>query len=163
MLGIFFTGKAVNLRMLCKGWQHYFHLGLSPSTRKAYQSGLRIYKDFCAKLKTRVIPASESTLILFVSHLANRHCSISTIKVYLSAIRNTHVEKDQHTHFEKAYSPRLQQVMKGIQKKLATTKPRRVRKPITLTIMSQIQQLLAKILTTTKCCGEPVAWLTSAF
>jgi len=141
---VFLIGTPVNIQQLCKGWQHYFQLGLSPSTRKAYQSGFRIYKEFCAKLNARVTPTSEITLILFVSHLANQHCSFSTIKVYLSAIRNAHVAKGQHVNFNQAYSPRLQQVMKGIQRKLAITKPKRIRYPITVTIMSQIQRLLAK-------------------
>ena len=125
-------------------WQHYFQLGLSPSTRKAYQAGICTYKDFCAKAKRRVTPTSEITLILFVSHLVDKKCSFSTIKVYLSSIRNAHVAKGEHKYFDKVYTLCLQQVMKGIQKKLAATKSQRIRKPITIPIMSQMQHLLAK-------------------
>ena len=61
--------------------------------------------DFCAKLNARLTPTSETTLILFVSYLANKHCSISTIKVYLSAIRNAHVAKGQYArHIHHVYS-----------------------------------------------------------
>ena len=44
-----------------------------------------------------------------------------------------------------ASTPRLQQMMKGIQREQATTKCQRVRKPITITIMLQIQQILSKV------------------
>jgi len=84
----------VNIQQLKKGWQPYFQLGLSPSTRKAYQSGLHIYK---AKLNARVTSTSEITLILFISHLANKHANV------------------EHANIDQAYSPRLQQVMKGVQ------------------------------------------------
>ena len=37
------------------------------------------------------MPASESTLLLFATHLANSNISYATIKIYLSAVRHMHV------------------------------------------------------------------------
>ena len=60
------------------------------------------------------MPTSESTLMLFVSHLANLGLTHSTIKVYLSSIRHLHVTQGKHSQFSTAFTPHLQQVLKGI-------------------------------------------------
>ena len=60
------------------------------------------------------MPTSEFTLMLFVSHLANLGLTHSTIKVYLSSIRHLHVTQGKHSQFSTAFTPRLQQVLKGI-------------------------------------------------
>ena len=44
-----------------------------------------------------------------------------------------------------ASTPRLQQVMKGIQREQATVTHHRIRKPITIPIMLQIQQILSRV------------------
>jgi len=49
----------------------YFHLGISPSTRKAYKAGWKSYTAFCTQAKRQAIPASEHTLLLFVTHLTS--------------------------------------------------------------------------------------------
>ena len=84
------------------------------------------------------IPVSEDTLLLFTVHLATEGISTSTIKVYLSAIRSFHVASGRHDDFARQLTPRLQQVIKGIQKEQAITRPPRVRLPITLDIMQGI-------------------------
>ena len=88
------------------------------------------------------IPAQESTLLLFVTHLAISGLSHTTIKVYLSAIRSMHVATGQHAVFHQQLTPRLQQVLKGIQRTQAVSKSPRVRRPITLDIMKAIFHLL---------------------
>ena len=79
---------------------------------------------FCSSIDRHPLPTAESTLLLFVSHLATcglfaatikvylsavRHmhvlatCGLSaaTIKVYLSAVRHMHVTYGKHTKFQK--------------------------------------------------------------
>ena len=138
------TGATVNVQNLSRLSRQYYLSGLSPSTRKAYQVGFQAYKTFCIYTNRQKIPTSEATLLLFVTYLADQSCSSSTIKVYLAAVRNAHVAQGEHVHFMKASTPRLQQVMKGIQREQATTTCHRIRKPITISIMSQIQRILSR-------------------
>ena len=53
-----------------------------------------------------------------------------------------HITTGQHTIFNQQLTPRLQQVLKGIQKTYTISKPPRVRRPITLDIMKAIFTLL---------------------
>ena len=108
--------------------------------------GFQAYKTFCTNANRQKIPTSEATLLLFVTYLADQNCSSSTIKVYLAAIRNAHVAQGEHERFIEASTPRLQQVMKGIQREQATVTRHRIRKPITICIMSHIQQILSRVL-----------------
>lgn len=55
-----------------------------------------------------------------------------------------HVTTGQHSLFQQQLTPRLQQVIKGIQRCQATSNPPRIRKPITLDIMKAIFSLLSK-------------------
>ena len=122
--------------------QQYCTHGASPSTWNTYSTGQQHYLTFCAKAQRKELPTSESTLMLFVSHLADTGLTHSTIKVYLSSVRHLHVTQGQHSQFSKQLTPRLQQVLKGIKKvKAATTHPR-VRRPITLEIMQGIKSVL---------------------
>ena len=135
----------MNVKKLSRLSQQYYLLGLSPSTRKAYQVGFHAYKAFCANTNRQEIPTSEATLLLFVTYLADQGCSSSTIKVYLAAIRNAHEAQGEHECFMEASTPRLQRVMKGIQREQATVTCHRTRKPITISIMLQIQRILSKV------------------
>lgn len=53
-----------------------------------------------------------------------------------------HVTAGQHSNFTQQLTPRLQQVLKGIQKTQLATQPPRVRLPITLSIMQSMKRLL---------------------
>ena len=108
-----------------------------------YAAGKKRYIYFCDKSLISPIPSSESTLILFVSHLAVESISHTTIKVYLSAIRHMHVVAGLHDVFNKQLTPRLQLVLRGIKKSQALTTLPRARLPITLQIMQSIQQILS--------------------
>ena len=82
--------------------------------------------------------------MLFVTSLASQNLSHTTIKVYLSAIRQMHIAIAEHIHFTSALTPRFQQVIKGIQKCQAVSQPPRVRRPITLPLMHGILNVLLK-------------------
>ncbi|CAH3161837.1 unnamed protein product, partial [Porites lobata] len=75
---------------------HYIFQSIASSTRRTYSSGERHFIRFCLFHKlispqTPFLPTSESTLIHFVTHLSNT-VSYGTIKVYLAAVKNLHVE-----------------------------------------------------------------------
>ena len=87
------------------------------------------------------MPTSESTLLLFVAHLTTLNLSHVTI-VYLSAVRYMHVTAGQHSIFTQQLTPRLQQVLKGIQKTQSATQPPKVHLTITLSVMENMKCLL---------------------
>ena len=122
--------------------QGYYLNGIASSTRSTYAAGQKLYHNFCSQANTAPIPASESTLLLFVGYLTTLNLSYTTIKVYLSAVQHMHTTVGQHSYFSQQLTPRLQQVLKGIQKAQSATQPSRVRLPITLSIMQDIKQLL---------------------
>ena len=142
---LYFTGLSkMDLRQLRCLWQNYYHLGASPSTWKVYNAGLSRYQKFCKMANRSIFPASEDNLLLFTAHLATEGILASTIKVYLSAIRSSHVAAGRHEEFSKQITPRLQQVIKGIQKQQAITSPQRIHRPITIEILEGIRSILSQ-------------------
>lgn len=111
---------------------------------KAYQAGHRRYTSFCTRAQKNSLPTSEHTLMLFTAHLAEEGLSHQTIKVYLSAVRNLHVTTGFHNEFNKALSPRLELILKGIKKESIKNNPPLTRLPITINIMCSIKNVLSK-------------------
>ena len=126
-----------------KAKEFYSH-GLAASTKSTYSAGQLRFTTFCKELKLSALPATEATLLLFVSYLATHNISHTTIKVYLSAVRHLHVSAGMHTFFNNQLTPRLQLTLKGVQKSQASTQPPRIRLPITLEILERIKTLLSK-------------------
>ena len=89
------------------------------------------------------MPTSESTLLLFVSHLAKSGLRHGTIKVYLSAVRHMHVSCGKHSEFTTQLTPRLQQVLKGIKRTQSALQEPNLRRPITFNIMIKIKAVLS--------------------
>ena len=81
-------------------------------------------------------------MLSFSAYLAKQNITYSTIKVYISAIRNLHVASGQHHHFTDQLTPRLEQVLRGIKKEQSYRFPTKIRLPITIQIMRQIKELL---------------------
>ena len=133
----------MDLPRLLKAMGHYYSTGNSPATRRSYLAGLKQYTTFCSQANLVPIPTNEATLLLFVSHLAIQNLAYATIKVYLAAVRSAHVAVGKHNNFQSQLTPRLLQVMKGIRKQTATSKPPRIRLPITTDIMHGIHKVLS--------------------
>ena len=112
--------------------------------RITYATGQHSYISFCSSIHRHPLPTLESTLLLFVSHLAKCSLSYSTIKVYLSAVRHLHVTYGKHKEFSDQLTPRLHQVMKGIKKAQLALREPKVRQPITLDIMTKIKSTIAR-------------------
>ena len=125
----FYRTNAQPFRIRGKRAKAYFYRGVSPATRKAYRTGLRKFNSFCTQARRKAIPTLENTLLLFTTYLASQNLSSSTIQVYLSAVRNAHVAKGQYSQFKSQLTPRLYQVIKGIQKTQYITKSPKARQP----------------------------------
>ena len=60
----------------------------------------------------------------------------------MAAVRSAHVTFGHHGTFETQCTPRLDQLMRGIQKDKCKTTPLKVRLPITIGIMEKIKSVL---------------------
>ena len=123
---------------LTKQAAQYIFQSITTSTRRTYSSGERQFIRFCLFHKlisphNPFLPAHESTLIHFVTHLSNS-VSYGTIKVYLAAVRNLHVEFG--CPLDLTSMPLLYKTLRGIKSTLGLTK--RVRYPITISVLYQI-------------------------
>ena len=119
----------------------YFRSGLAPSTNRTYVSGIQQYVAICEQLHTEPTPTSEQLLCRFCTILANKGSSHSTIKVYLSAVRQLHVQRSQCMPTISAM-PRLCQVLQGIKIVQASTRGKAAqhqRLPVTPKILRRIK------------------------
>ena len=121
----------------------YYRQGLGNSTHHSYKVAATLYNSFCRSISHTPIPTSEYILLLFTAYLGQRNLAYSTIKAYLSAVRNLHVAAGMHRTFSSQLTPRVQQVLRGIQKTLAVGKPAKVCLPITINIMVKIKAILS--------------------
>ena len=115
--------------------------GLAASTRKAYNTAKKRYKEFCTARSIQPVPASEAQLCQFVSYLANDHLAHSTIKCYLSAVRHLHIAEGMGDPGIGSMA-RLEQVLKGIKSVQARTpsQGRAPRLPITPDLLRSMKQ-----------------------
>ena len=67
--------------------------------------------SFCQSINHTPTPTSKLTLLLFVAHLAQSQLSLSTIKVYLSAVHSLHLTSGFLGMFNTQSTPRLGQVL----------------------------------------------------
>ena len=90
-----------------------FSQGIASATRRVYNTGIRKFTQLCNHLHISPLPSPEPLLRKFVSYLALNGISYNTIKVYLSAVRQFHVQQ-AHSPPDISQIPRLQQVLQGI-------------------------------------------------
>ena len=123
--------------------QKYYVNGLASTTRRIYAAAQHRFTTFCTANNAKPMPTTERMLSIFVTHLATHNISHAIIKVYYSAICHMHVISGKLQHFNQQLTPRLQQILKGIRKDQAATRPPKVRLPITLQILQDIKRLLS--------------------
>lgn len=116
--------------------------GIASSTRRTYSSAQRKFLEFChwsqsAHSNGSPLPASEWTLMLFVSHLS-RTIKASSIKVYLAAVRSLHIENGFPNPLSNCL--RLERVIRGIKRSQGISK--RERLPVTVTVLLRIREKL---------------------
>jgi len=131
------------------------HNSLAKSNRNTYATGQWRYGKFCKMVGVKPISISESTLTLFVTHLATSNISLRTIKVYLAAVRHIRVCKGLHKHFNQQITPRLHLILRGIQKQLSIRDFTKPYLPITLSILRSIKTVLSK---NTPCFDKTIFW-----
>ena len=116
--------------------QFYAHQALAPNTRRLYSVGETHFRNFCALHQRPPIPASEQTLAEFIVYLAEvAKCAPTTIKSYLAAVRNLHVEHGAGDPF--LYTTLPDHVLRGV-KRTHGTHSRLRRLPITLAILRKL-------------------------
>ena len=96
----------------------YLQAALAPSTRATYNSATRTFISFalrfnCIHANGTLLPASEETLMLFVTYLSYT-LKAQSIKLYLSAIRNLHIEQGLPNPFTDALQ--LRYLVRGIKR-----------------------------------------------
>ena len=97
---------------------------------------------FCITTGNRILPATESDLLVFASHLASGNISHTAIIVYLATAFHLHIIAGLHRLFEEQLTPRLQLVLKGIKRTQTISNSCRICLLITLEIMSGIKDCL---------------------
>ena len=115
--------------------------GIAPSTKKVYNTAQTLFLKFCSRLNLTAMPASESTLILFVTELAQTRAH-ATLKSYLSGVRFLHITHGFPNPL--ANLLRLDLVLKGI-KRIKPRPPSQIRLPITPAILRRIRAGLTQI------------------
>ena len=116
--------------------------GLAKSTRRTYSAAQRRFLEFCfwsgqVQSGGSPLPASEWTLILFITELS-RSLKASSIKVYLSGVRSLHVENGFDNPLKNR--PRLEQVLRGIKRSQGLE--RRPRRPIRAWVLRSLHSLI---------------------
>lgn len=130
--------RGMDIRELDPAVQRFYHAALTDSTKKTYKAGKKRYVDFCTKFNVQPLPVSESGLCYFAAHLGEQGLMESSVKIYLSAIRQWQISEglpDPHT----AAMPLLKQIMKGV--KVVRGKEGKTGKkklPITPSILRQL-------------------------
>ena len=118
----------------------YFDSGIAPSTARTYRAGIKKYKELCEQLQASPTPTSEQLLCRFCTALANSSTSHNTIKVYLAAVRQLHLQQGYRMP-ALDNMPRLSQVLRGIKITQAgkrTEGTRQTRLPVTPDVLLRI-------------------------
>ena len=93
----------------------FCHLGLAPSTHKAYKAAVNRFSLFCAKFGFNdPFPVNESLLCRFVASLAQEGLALNTIKTYLAGIRHAQVIKGLPEPRQLDSMPRLRLLQSGV-------------------------------------------------
>ena len=112
---------------------------MATSTRRTYQTGVTAYYSFCAKYGIPSLPASETTLRYFCTHLSSS-VSYQTIMVYLAGVRLLHLEHGFPDPTKAA--PLLHYLCTAIRRSGMTTSKKR--QPITLPLLKTIKTELSR-------------------
>ena len=124
-----------------KAVQRYFTAALAPATHKTYKVAERRYVTFCESFKITPLPVSEGILCYYVACLGQQGLAHSSIRTYLSGIRQLQISHGfKDINFDEM--PRLRQIIKGVQidqaRKGRTSRPRL---PITPSILRKIKSV----------------------
>ena len=106
---------------------------------KTYSAAWKKFNQFCTLHNVAILlPISQSVLCYFVAYLGEQGLSYQTIQTYLSGIRFFQIGKGLP---EPGPMPKLKVVKNGVRKAWVSQAPKRVRLPITPSILGKIKQL----------------------
>ena len=117
--------------------QDYFARGLADSSHRTYTSAQRQFLQFCRDFSLDPLPASEDTLLLFSTHLAQR-IKPQSIQVYLAAVRSLHVAQGLPNPLHPGL--KLKQTLRGIERQHFS--PPKQKMPLTFDILTELQPFL---------------------
>ena len=89
----------MNINNLDRVVLHYYAAALAPATKKTYKAAEKRYLQFCKDFALQALPTSENLLCYFVACLGQQGLAHSTIKTYLSGVRQiqmAHGLQDPH-------------------------------------------------------------------
>ena len=101
------TPTRLDVPKIYKLVHYYFGKGLATSTQRTYKSAQDRFLHFCQAGGFSLIPVSQSLLCMYVSYLAEQKLKHSSIKVYLSAVRNLQIASGHSDPFAGAAMPQL--------------------------------------------------------
>lgn len=127
------SNKTTGLGHLQVKADYYFQKGLADNTHRTYSSAQRQYLQFCDTHNLQSLPGNESTLLLFVSHLAVK-IKPQSIKVYLAAVRALHISHGYNNPLTSTI--KLQQTLRGIEREHFL--PTKQKLPITFDILCKL-------------------------
>ena len=94
--------------------QHYFTAALAQSSHKTYKVAANKYLAFCESFILSPLPTSEATLCYFTACLGQQGLAHSTIRTYISGIKQLQIAHGLPEPKVNTMS-RLRQVLKGVQ------------------------------------------------
>ena len=131
----------MDIHSLDDALQSYYSAALASSTHKTYKAAERRYVTFCAKFGVNPLPATENILCYFVTWLGQEGLQHSTIRTYLSGVRQTQIA---HGFPDPMFDsmPRLHLILQGV-KVIAGLRghSKRIRLPITPLILRKMKQV----------------------
>ena len=111
--------------------------GIRSSTKKTYSSVQRQYLQFCQYYNLCPVPATEVTILLYVTHVNKKGLAHGSVMVHLAAIRNLHVQQGYGE--PNVACPQIKQALKAIK----DAGPQPIRKqPIKLQLLMEMWKLL---------------------
>ena len=135
---------AKEIQQLDHAIQRFFTAGLSTASHKTYRCAEKRYLCFCTQFSFDPFPASESTLCYYVACLVQEGLAHTTIKTYLSGVRQmqiAHGFPDPLVHS----MPRLRQIIRGVRVESGKAgRTPRTRLPITPTVLRKMKLALER-------------------
>lgn len=117
--------------------QELVNSGHRDNTKQTYGSAQRRYVNFCNVYG--IDNHNEETLLLYVAYLKEQGLKVSTIKVYLAAVRSYYINNGFGNIMDGCL--RLQQAIKALE---ISAEPPKVKLPITLDLLDAIKSVVPK-------------------
>lgn len=116
--------------------------GISDNTRRAYRSDWNHYSAWCESVKLEALPAKSTTIVLYITHLAEEGAKVSTIRRRMAAISKAHNIAEVDSPVDNG---KVKAVFKGIRREKGTAQDKK-KAVFTSDIQVMLSQLPAKLI-----------------